>query len=77
MIADDHRLAAMAAVRILAHPTLCAVLRASLGLDGHPACVRDRCQELVAEVIACGGREGRAARLALAILTSTGDETCD
>ena len=68
MTADDHRLVATAAVRLLAHPMLCGVMRASLGLDGEPAPVRERCQELVAEVIACGGLHGRAVRLALAIL---------
>jgi len=64
----DHKLVATAAVRLLAHPTLCGVMRASLGLDGGPAPIRERCQELVAEVIACGGLHGRAVRLALAIL---------
>jgi hypothetical protein len=53
--------------------TLCGVLRASLGLDGTPALVRERCQALVAEVIACGGLHGRAVRLALAILTERDD----
>ena len=61
----DHQLVAIAAVRLLAHPTLRAVMRGSLGLDDAPAPVRERCQELVAEVIACGGPHGRAVRLAL------------
>jgi hypothetical protein len=39
-----------------------------LGLDDAPTAVRDRCQQLVGEVIACGGPHGRAVRLALAIL---------
>jgi hypothetical protein len=71
----DHKLVATAAVRLLAHPMLCGVMRTSLGLEAAPEPVRERCQELVAEVIACGGPHGRAVRLALAILTTTGDET--
>ena len=70
MKADDRKLVARAAVALLADRVLCGVLRASLDLDEHPLGVRERCQELVADVLACGGAEGRVVRLAVAILTS-------